>query len=139
MKKLTTLLAALAMTTTLAGGCGSKKNQERKDDTTATKPIDETKPSTTETTPTAKPGDTTTTPPAAPSTDFPAECTAYKVMVDKLAECQKLATETRDNLKNAFQQSWTVWEKTPDKKTIVEACKAGTETVRAAAATTCGW
>jgi hypothetical protein len=127
MKKLITLVSLCAMSIALAA-C-PKKNDEKK--TEAAKPA-ETKPDET------KPAETK---PDETKPELPAECAEYKAMIDKLATCDKMPKESRDSLKQAFDAAAPTWANvTPETKaTVAESCKKAADSLKSAAATTCGW
>ena len=135
MKKLTTLLAVATLALAV-GACKKKRETEQKDDTPATRPADEPKPAPK---PDDKPKPTETKVEAA----LPAECTAYKELVDKLATCEKLPQKARDALKATYDNAAKAWATPPAddaaKKTVADTCKTNTDALRSAAAAPCGW
>jgi hypothetical protein len=72
---------------------------------------------------------------------LPADCNDYKAAIDKLASCDKLAAETRDGLKKAYETTSAAWSSlTPEAKAgLGTSCKTALDAVNAAAKTTCGW
>jgi len=134
MKKLTTLLAVATLALSV-GACKKKRETEQKDDTPATKSADDPKPA-------PKPDDKPKTEAKAEAT-VPAECTAYKELVDKLATCEKLPQKARDALKATYDNAAKAWATPPAddaaKKTVADACKTNTDALRSAAAAPCGW
>jgi len=134
MKKLTTLLAVATLALAV-GACKKKRETEQKDDTTATRPADEPKPA-------PKPDDKPKTE-AKLDTGVPAECTAYKELIDKLATCEKLPQKARDALKATYDNAAKAWAtpptEEPAKKTLADSCKTNTDALRSAAAAPCGW
>ena len=144
MKKLSILLACVAMSFTL-GAAGCKKKEEKKTETTTevkttteTKATDPAKPAD----PAAKPAEGTA--PAAGGGDLPAECTEYKGMIEKLASCDKMPQQSRDALKqsyDAMSQGWANVGAMPAeaKKAMADGCKQGTEALKTAAGAMCGW
>jgi hypothetical protein len=153
MKKLSILFACVAMSFTL-GVAGCKKKEEKTEAQTTTepaKPADPAAAKPTEGTPpadpsAAKPADPAAAPtePAAAGGDLPAECNEYKGMIEKLASCDKLPQQSRDALKQGYEtmaQGWTNVGAMPEesKTAMADACKKGTESVKAAAAAMCGW
>jgi hypothetical protein len=72
---------------------------------------------------------------------LPAECNDYKAAVDKVATCDKLPAETRDQLKKAFDTTSATWASlAPEAKAgLAPSCKAALDAVTTAAKTTCGW
>src|SRR5258705_3800389 len=134
MKKLTTFVAVVALTLTLAA-CKKKRDTEAKDD--IPRPTaEEAKPA-----PSIKsPADDKAPKPdeAKPATGgVPAECTAYKELVDKLATCTKLPPTARDALKGTYDTAAKAWATPPTdeaaKKTIADTCRTNTEAIRQAA------
>ncbi|MDQ3336023.1 MAG: hypothetical protein M4D80_12710 [Myxococcota bacterium] len=134
MKKLSILLACVAMSFTL-GAAGCKKKEEKKSETTT-----EVKTTTTTTgDPVAKPAEGT-----APAGDLPTECNDYKAMIEKLASCEKMPQQSRDALKqgyDAMSQGWAnVGAMPPEaKKAMADGCKQGTDALKQAAGAMCGW
>ncbi len=143
MKKLTTLFAVVALSTTL-GLAGCKKKSEGTDKA-ADKPAegevkkDDKAAAPTPADPNAKPADKAAAPAAAG--DLPAECNDYKAAIDKLASCDKLPQQAKDALKQAYDQASTGWANLPaeGKAALKDACKAGADAVMTSAKATCGW
>jgi len=83
----------------------------------------------------------TTEPAPADKAALPADCNDYKAAIDKLAGCDKLPPETRDQLKKSYDTTSAAWTSlTPEAKAgLVTSCKAALDAVNAAAKTTCGW
>ncbi|HUJ57791.1 MAG TPA: hypothetical protein VLX92_04850 [Kofleriaceae bacterium] len=141
MNKLIMLLAVVTLST--AVGC-KKKDEATKDQNppaAKTTEPDKTQPTTP---PPAEPAKTdTNAAPAAPAAtgDMPKECQDYKAAIDKLSSCDKLPQQTRDALKQAYDQASAGWEKLPadQKAGLASACKAGADAVTQSAKTTCGW
>lgn len=132
MKKLSTMLAMIAMTTALgAAGCGSKGKDEKKVDPVA-KPTEEA-PKPTETKPEEKKPEEAK--PAAAG-DLPAECGDYKAAIDALAKCDKLPQATRDALKQSFDQTSAAWANVPaeGRAALGTACKSAADAVKQSAA-----
>ena len=144
MKKITTLFAIVALSTTLGlAGCKKKnKDQEGKDDTAA-KPMDNSggdmKKDDKGAAPDMKKDDKGAAPAAAG--DLPAECNDYKAAIEKLASCDKMPQQARDALKQAYDQASAGWANLPaeSKAGLATACKAGADAVMQSAKTTCGW
>jgi hypothetical protein len=130
MKKLSTMLAMLAMTTALGvAGCNKGKDEKKVDP--VAKPTEETaKP--TETKPDEKKPDEAK--PAAG--DLPAECADYKAAIDALAKCDKLPQATRDALKQSYDQTSAAWANVPaeGKAALGTACKSAADAVKQSAA-----
>lgn len=84
---------------------------------------------------------------AAPTNEvagLPTECNEYKMMVEKLAACDKLPQASRDMLKKAFDDSskaWTNIDTLPDdaKAALVATCKQGADALKQTAGATCGF
>jgi hypothetical protein len=130
MKKLSTMLAMLAMTTALGvTGCGDKGKDEKKVDPVA-KPTEET-PKPTEAKPDEKKPDE-----AKPAGDLPAECAEYQAAIDALAKCDKLPQATRDALKQSYDQTSAAWANVPaeGKAALGTACKSAADAVKQSAA-----
>jgi hypothetical protein len=139
MKKLTTLVMAVALAATVAG-CKKKRDTEARDET----PTKQAEPEPPKEAPKPEPPkEAPTEPPKAEAAAAPAECTDYKALVDKLASCDKLPAAQRDSLKAAFDTAAKDWGTPPAddaaKKALADRCKAGAESVKTAAAKTCGW
>ena len=145
MMKLATAFALVA-----ALGCGGSKDKtsdktDKMDDKTVAvqpKPIDD------KTAP--KPDDKMSAQPkpddkTAPKPDEKAqgdllpECAAWRDAITKLSSCDKLSAQTRDTLKQAYDTAAAGWTNVPaeGKAALAQACKAGVDTVKQAAAT-CG-
>ena len=79
--------------------------------------------------------------PAAGGGDLPAECTAYKDAIAKLAACDKMPQQARDALKQAYDQASTGWAGLPAeaKAGLATACKAGADAVMQSGKAVCGW
>ena len=162
MTKLTTLFAITVLSTSLGlAGCNPKRGAEKGDP--ASKPAEgEIKKE--DKAPVAAPDKAATAPGTAPAGavadkaegaaspdkaavppatagELPAECTAYKATIEKLASCDKLAAQVRDGLKQTFDQASASWASLPaaGKAGLATGCKAGTDAVLAAAKSTCGW
>jgi hypothetical protein len=137
MKKLSILFACAAMSLTLGvAGCKKKKEEAPKaDDKAMAKPTDTTTP------PPADPG---AGKPAAATGDLPAECTEYKTLIEKLASCTKLPSQSRDALKQSFEATSKSWDQIgtmpPEGKTqMASACKTGVDALKQTASAQCGW
>ncbi len=135
---LTTLISIFALSTTLGlAGCKKDKDQAQPADDKAMAKPDEAKP--TEAKPEAKPADDkaneqpTEAKPAA-SGDLPAECAEYKAAIEKLASCDKLPQQTRDALKQAYEQASAAWANVPaeGKAALGTACKSAVDAVKQA-------
>jgi uncharacterized membrane protein YdfJ with MMPL/SSD domain len=79
-------------------------------------------------------------PSADTSADLPSECTDYAALVDKLKTCDKLGA-ARAALTQAYENLRTAWGTTPPERRgeITAQCKTQAESLRNAAAATCGW
>ena len=88
-------------------------------------------------TPTATPGDHAAASPGA----LPKECDDYKAAIQRLASCPKLAPDAKDSLVQAYEAASASWARLPEdsRKNLVGTCKAGVDSVTAAAKTQCGW
>jgi hypothetical protein len=140
MRKLATLFAIAALS--LGVGCKDKDKTDDKTTTAAAKPV-EAKPDDKA----AKPDDKAAKPDdpkkdetkAATLGDLPGECGEWKDAISKLASCEKLPAQSRDALKQAYEAASTGWANVPaeGKAAVAQACKAGVEAVKQAAAA-CG-
>lgn len=75
--------------------------------------------------------------------DLP-ECNDYKGMIEKLAGCEKLTQQARDQLRQAYEQSSKTWgniSAMPEeaRKSMAASCKQGADALRHATAAACGW
>jgi hypothetical protein len=130
MMKLATMFAIAA----LAGvGCGGGKKDDNKTATAQPKPV-EPKPDDKA----AKPDDKAAKPDdkAPAAGDLPAECGEWKDAIAKLESCQKLSQQSREALKQAYDAASTGWSNLPadGKAGVAQACKAGVDAVKQAAA-----
>ena len=73
---------------------------------------------------------------AAAAGDLPAECGEYKAAIEALAKCDKLPQQTRDALKQSYEQTSTAWASVPaeGKAALATACKAAADAVKQSAA-----
>jgi hypothetical protein len=135
--KIATLLA-LALVTGAA--CSSKAPAERKEAVAAApeepRPIEP-----------AELAARTPTPAAAPSpaaagipNDFPKECIDYAALIDKLKTCDQIGG-ARAALTQAYDNVRSAWSMVPaDRRAEVAVqCKTQADSLRNAAAATCGW
>jgi len=76
---------------------------------------------------------------SAPS-DFPAECRAYADLIDKLKDCDKLGG-ARAGLSQGYDNVRSAWAVVPAERhgEIATQCKTQADSLRNAAAATCGW
>ncbi len=136
MKKLTTLVAIVAMSAGLgAAGC---KNKQDKNQEPAAKAIDDKGGEM------AKPNDMKApaqpeAAAAAPTGALPAECDEYKAAIEKATACDKLPQATRDALKQSYEQTSAAWATIPaeGRGSVSKACKKAADAARASAAA-CG-
>ena len=68
--------------------------------------------------------------------DLPAECGEYKAAIEALAKCDKLPQQTRDALKQSYEQTSTAWASVPaeGKAALATACKSAADAVKQSAA-----
>ncbi len=73
---------------------------------------------------------------AAAAGDLPAECGEYKAAIEALAKCDKLPQQTRDALKQSYEQTSTAWASVPaeGKAALATACKSAADAVKQSAA-----
>ncbi len=73
---------------------------------------------------------------AAAGGDLPAECGEYKAAIEALAKCDKLPQQTRDALKQSYEQTSTAWASIPaeGKAALATACKSAADAVKQSAA-----
>lgn len=76
---------------------------------------------------------------AAATGDVPPDCAEYKMLIEKLATCDKMPVASRDALKQGFAAMEKSWANADAKATLGEACKQAVVSVKAAATQTCGW
>jgi hypothetical protein len=137
MKKLSTLLAIVAMTAGL-GVAGCKKKTEQTKEPAAAKTTDEKGSAEVAKPDEKKPEEKKE---ATPPADLPAECGEYKTAIDKVATCDKLPQATRDALKQSYDQTSASWVNIPaeGKAALGTACKSAADAIKSAAAAACGW
>lgn len=72
---------------------------------------------------------------AAAAGDLPAECGEYKAAIEALAKCDKLPQQTRDALKQSYEQTSTAWASVPaeGKAALATACKSAADAVKQSA------
>jgi hypothetical protein len=72
--------------------------------------------------------------------DFPATCVEYAALIDKLKACDKLGA-ARDGLTLGYTSLRSSWSAVPpdQRNAIGVQCKVQAESLRNAAAATCGW
>jgi hypothetical protein len=146
MKKLTTLFAIVALSTTVGlAGCKKKNAAEGSDKAApADKPAEGDKmagdKAATPPTPDKKPDDKAAAAPAAAG-DLPQECQDYKAAIDKLSSCDKMPQQARDAMKQGFDTASAAWANLPadQKAALATGCKAGTDAVNQSAKAVCGW
>lgn len=151
MKKLISVFAVAALSTTLVVGCKKKADGENKDNmapkTDEAKPDDKGSAA-------AKPDDKkpeekkddkgSAAAPAAGGGDLPAECNDYKAAMEKLAACDKMPQASKDALKqgyDAMSQGWAnVGSLPPEaKKAMADGCKQGADALMQSGKALCGW
>ena len=62
---------------------------------------------------------------------LPAECDEYKAAIEKLAACDKLPQQTRDALKQSYEQTSAAWASVPaeGRAALATACKSAADAV----------
>ena len=152
MKKLISVFAVAALSTTLAIGC-KKKGDEGKDNmapktdekTDDKKPDDKmAKPDDKMAKPDDKKPDDKAAPAAGGNADIPAECNDYKMAMEKLAACDKMPQASKDALKQGFDamsQGWAAAKDMPAeaKKAMADGCKQGADALMQSGKALCGW
>src|SRR4029079_10047059 len=137
--RLVALLAFAMFSTAGASGCSSKPAEERKEPTTA--PGE----------PAAREAARPAEPAAAPQpagvepasgtipNDFPKDCVGYAALIDKLKGCDKLGG-ARASLLTAYESLRSAWATVPTERRdeFARQCATQAESVRNAAAATCG-
>ena len=146
MQKLTTLFACVAFTATLGlSGCKQKQDGAATADKPAEGEVNKAPVAAAPAPDKAAPATTGSAAPAAgvpaAAGDLPAECNDYKAAIDKLATCDKMPQQSRDALKQAYDQASTGWANLPAdaKANLATACKAGADAVTSRAKQVCGW
>jgi len=155
MKKLISVFAVAALSTTLAIGCKKKGADEGKDNTAPKtdeakpddkKPADDKKPDDKKPADDKKPDDkgSAAAPAAGGNADIPAECNDYKAAMEKLAACDKMPQASKDALKqgyDAMSQGWAAAKDMPAeaKKAMADGCKQGADALMQSGKALCGW
>jgi len=80
----------------------------------------------------------------ARASKLPAACDRYKALIDKLMSCDKLPQQSRDALKQGFDAMSASWKNMEDmppeaRKSMEDACTAGSDALQQAVAAVCGW
>jgi len=138
--KLVTRFAAFAVVVWLASGCSNKPPAEQHKEAVAS-PADEPRP--------AAPASASAPPPPAAAdpahstdipADFPPECVDYAALIGKLRACNKLG-QARDGLTQGYESLRSAWPMIPadQRATVGAQCKTQADSLRSAAAATCGW
>lgn len=72
--------------------------------------------------------------------DFPPGCVAYAALIEQLKACDK-AGDARDGLARGYNELRAAWAMVPpDQRVAVDVqCKTQADSLRNAAAATCGW
>jgi len=72
--------------------------------------------------------------------DFPSECRTYAELIDKLRDCDKLGG-ARDGLAQGYDSVRSAWSMIPAERRgeVASQCKTQADSLRNAAAATCGW
>ena len=133
-------LAAFAMFFTAgASGCSNKPAEERKEPATQTAEA----PRPAEPAPAAAPS-TPTPAGVAPTSgtipnDFPKDCIGYAALIERLKGCDQLGG-ARASLLNAYESLRSAWSTVPAERRdeFARQCATQAESVRNAAAATCG-
>jgi hypothetical protein len=132
-------LFAFAMFTAGASGCSSKPAEERKEPAAApAEPptADPTRPTEPATAP--QPAGVVPTSGTIPN-DFPKDCVGYAALIDRLRTCDQLGG-ARASLLNAYESLRSAWATVPTERRdeFARQCATQAESVRNAAAATCG-
>ena len=132
-------LLAFAMFTAGASGCSSKPAEERKEP--ATEPAEQPRAEparAAEPAAVPQPAGVATTSGTIPN-DFPKDCVGYATLIDKLKTCDQLGG-ARASLLNAYESLRSAWATVPTERRdeFARQCAAQAESVRNAAAATCG-
>ncbi len=72
--------------------------------------------------------------------ELPVECAEYRVLVEKIATCDKIPQEQRDHMKKAYAATSATWPNVPPdgKSALATACRAAAADTRKAGSK-CGW
>jgi len=142
LASLVAAVAAVSFVTACVAGCSTKSD---KPDTQAAAPPPPTAAAPPAQAPAAPAGDPPP-PPAAPAdnaavpADFPPECVVYAALIDKLKACDKLGA-ARDGLMQGYTGLRAGWAAVPadQRAGVAIQCKTQADSLRNAAAATCGW
>ncbi|HZJ64019.1 MAG TPA: hypothetical protein VFD36_10925 [Kofleriaceae bacterium] len=133
------LASLLALALVTAGACSNKAPGERKE-AVATAAEEPQRVERAPAEPAAPVAQAPNPAPAGVPNDFPPECAGYATLIDKLKACDRIGgaraalTQAYDNLRSAW--SMVPAERRPE---IATQCKTQADSLRNAAAATCGW
>ena len=141
--KFASLVAAVAAVSLVAGGAAGCSNKDKPDQVAATPPPTAAAP------PARSPAPAVAAPapaPAAPAdnapvpADFPPECVVYAALIDKLKACDKIGA-AREGLMQGYSGLRAGWAAVPadQRAGVAIQCKTQADSLRNAAAATCGW
>ena len=134
----TSVAAALAIAT---AGC-SDRQPDKPPEMAATRPAPAPAPAPAPSAATQPPR--TSSPPETSSAtlpaDFPAACVSYAALIDRLKACDKLGG-ARDGLMVGYNGLRSAWSTIPtdQRDSFASQCKTQEDSLRNAAAATCGW
>lgn len=76
------------------------------------------------------------------ATELPPECERYRLLMVKLATCDKLPRASRDALQQGYEamaRGWTREQPADARRMMIEGCKQAVEAVQQLAKPVCGW
>jgi len=130
--KLSTLATPLTLSAMLAlAGCKKKEQPAAPPPTSTSAPAAPTEPAANRGAPGAPesaPPVETAPPEAMPG--VPPACADYKAGIERLTTCENLPAETREVLKQAFDQAAAGWAKDPDKAAVADACQRAADALK---------
>ena len=121
-------------------GCAKKSSEARPDPAVASDPAPITEPAPSAPTVAAAPTPAPVVVETGVPASFPPACVAYAALIDRLQACDK-AGAARDGLSRGYHELRAAWPTVqPDQRAAIELqCKAQADSLRDAAAATCGW
>jgi len=121
-------------------GCAKQPAEARPEPAAASAPAPVTEPTPSPPTVAAAPTPVPAVVDTSVPSNFPPACVAYAALVEKLQACDK-AGAARDGLSRGYHELRAAWPMVqPDQRAALELqCKAQADSLRDAAAATCGW
>lgn len=130
----------LALALVVVLGCGKKPSEARPDPEAASDPAPVAEPAPSVPVVAARaPAPAVVVDTGVPA-NFPPACVAYAALIEKLQACDKVGA-ARDGLSRGYHELRAAWPQVqPDQRAAIDAqCKAQADSLRDAAAATCGW